>query len=75
MAEMNEAGVKYLESRVRRMPDLVESSRRKFTAILREAKRYGMADLVNEAWEKTLHEAQADASVKGGSVGFGDGKR
>ncbi len=64
-----------LERRVRYLPTAIENAEYKLAQLYKEARRYNMTDLVNAAWETALSEAQADAFVAGGSVGFGDGKR
>ena len=65
----------YEYRRKRRMPEMVEATERKLKALLIEAKRYGMDDLVNATWDRVIIEAQADARANGDSIGFGDGVR
>lgn len=56
------------------IPGQVDSTARKLKALIAEAERYGMTDLVDTTWDRIILEAQAYVAFKGGSIGFGDGK-
>ena len=57
-------------NRRRYLPRQLEAARRKVAALEREALRYGMDELVNISWNDTIREAQIDAAIRGGSIGF-----
>jgi hypothetical protein len=44
--EREQAQLRYLESRVRRLPGMLDAARHKVAALENEARRYGMNDLV-----------------------------
>lgn len=60
-------------NRRRYLPGQIEATRKKLRMLLREAERYGMTELVNDAWDRVVHDAQAATRASGGSIGFGDG--
>lgn len=62
-----------LYQRVRYLPDGIDRTIAKLRRQIAEARRLGMNDLANEAWDRVIIEAQADASARGGSIGFRDG--
>jgi len=74
MTAEERAGVQEYHRR-RYLPGQIEATAKKFQMLLREAERYGMTDLVNDAWEHVIHAAQADAAARGGSIGFGEFRR
>jgi len=65
----------YFAHRVRYLPRQIEDTRHKLRALMREARRYGMTELVNEVWDAVIIEAQAEAQMRGGSIGFGELRR
>lgn len=63
------------DNRVNYLPTALENARRKFVKLTREARRYGMIEEANDAWNRAISEAQVEAFNQGGSIGFGDGVR
>ena len=64
-----------LYNHVNKLPGQIESARRKFMALIRDARGHGLTDLANEAWDALIIDAQADARSRGGSIGFGEYRR
>lgn len=50
----------YLAHRVRRMPEMLETTRRKLVGLHRECERYGLCDLLNESRRLTADEILTD---------------
>ena len=46
---MTDKELAYLDSRVRRLPDMLDRARAKVKALENEARRYGMDDLLEDA--------------------------
>lgn len=64
-----------LAYRVRILPEQLERARARYKALVWEAAELGMNDLLTDAWDSAIVNAQADSRAKGGSIGFGDGVR
>jgi hypothetical protein len=62
-------------NRRRYLPGQIEATTKKLRMLIREAERYGMTELANDAWDQVIHEAQAEAIARGGSIGFGELRR
>jgi hypothetical protein len=68
-------------SRIQRFPAVVDRTKAKLVALASEARRYNdrtlltCLDAANRAWDQAIEEAQNAAHVRGGSIGFGDGRR
>lgn len=73
---MGEREYRAIINRQRRLPEQLDAARRKVTALENEARRYGMSELlrnpvhVDMAWDRAIIEAQNDARLMGGSIGF-----
>lgn len=66
-----------LAYRVRILPEQLERARRRYAALVAEARLYRMTDvltgpeLVNESWEREILGAQIDAAEVGGETSMG----
>ena len=71
---MDDARLAY---RIRVLPGQLERARRHYAALVAEARRYRMTDIltsperVNEAWEREILGARIDAADRGGEVRMG----
>lgn len=78
---MGEQEYRAIINRQRRLPEQLEAARRKVAALECEARRYGMGELLrnpahlDRAWDRAITEAQDDARLRGGSIGFGEAFR
>lgn len=63
-----------LYQRVRYLPDAIERTTKKLGKLCAEARRLGLEELANDAWDRAIIEAQAGAKARRGSIGFGDGR-
>lgn len=77
---MTPAEEQYVYQRQRRMPDMIEATERKYLGLLREAKRYGMHDILSSkyhsdrAWDREIVLAKLEAAYSGGETTIaGDG--
>lgn len=68
----------YEAQRIRRMPEMIEATERKLLGLYREAKRYGMDELLeskwafDQAWDREIQIAKTEAEYLGREHSMGD---
>jgi hypothetical protein len=73
---MTEREIAYTLRRQKQLPERLDRARRAVRALLNEAERYGMTELltntahIDAAWDRMIGEAQDYAKENGGDIGF-----
>ena len=75
MNAFTEQELKGFKHKYRNLPVQVDNAIARLRSVLNDCERYGRQELIDQAWDRIISEAQADALEQGGSIGFGDGKR